>query len=103
MGAVVWRKNGNLKPLDVTDPRARRTLHARQLLLADKYDRLATLVTIAEQLCVRAAEFEDLLLDEASQLWDDAERLSRYERQQKAKANGNGHRKKSREPDRADR
>lgn len=77
-----------MTPLDVTDPRARRTLRARQLLLQDKYDRLGTLVVIIEQFCVRAAEFEDELTDEACQLWDDAERLSRHERQQKAKANG---------------
>lgn len=74
-----------MTPLDVHDPRARRTLKARELLLRERYLRLQALLTVIDQLTERAVEADERLWIDGCRLWDDAEKLARHENQQKSR------------------
>ncbi len=49
------------------------------------------MLLVLDHMATIAVEFDEQLWRDGSQLWDDAEKLSRYEKQQKAKRRGNRH------------
>lgn len=74
-----------MKPLDVTDPRARRTLIWRQYALQLELEAQQRWWGLVLFMVTAAVDHDEWLWKMTNQLYDDAEKLSRYERQQKAK------------------